>query len=812
MSARHKYPLLLGLAGAALFWERLWRRLWPAAAVAGLFLGVALLDLLPLLPGAVHVLVLVAFAAGIAALARRGLRGFRLVDEAAARHRLERDSGLRHRPLTALDDRLATGAEDPAAVSLWQAHLRRMARAARRLRVRPPAPGLARLDPHAFRAAVLLILVIALTAGRGDAADRLQRALSPQFGGALTGPLTVDVWITPPSYTGRAPIFLNRDSQWVVEVPKGSSLLAQVGGLGEAPRLRVGERVTEFTAIGSAGGGGYRVEAAIDEGDRLVVEHDGRELAAWPLRVLPDAPPEVYFPRPPARTGNAHLRLDYEANDDYGLTGVTAVIRRADGLSVPGGESEIRLSLPLSDLGSTSAEGTSIHNLTAHPWAGLVVRVHLTVMDGRGQTGESGTVELALPERIFNHPVARAIVEQRKKLATPSAAVRAEVAAALESIAGNPQHFFDDTVVYLALRVARARLTFDDRDEAVVSVQKLLWDTALRIEDGELSIAERDLREAQERLMAALRRDADPEEIERLMDDLQRALEKYLAALTDELTRQGRAMEVPLGAKMQLMGKDELQQLIEEARELARTGAVDAARRVLADLQRLLDGIRAGALSGPSQEAARKARRLMDGLRDLTRRQQGLLDNTFRRLRDSRGAMQMPGGGEGQGPERRPGAGNGTAEQDGLRRRLGGLMLRLDEFLGAIPRPFGKAERAMRDAVDALAVDRPDKAVPAQTEALDQLRQGIDGVAEQVVRRLGGLSGALRNRPGAGRDPFGRRPGGAYGARIDGAVKIPDQMEVRRAREIIDELRRRAGERQRPKTERNYIERLLRQF
>jgi len=441
-----------------------------------------------------------------------------------------------------------------------------------------------------------------------------------------------------------------------------------------------------------------------------------------------------------------------------------------------------------------------------------VVRVHLTVTDGREQTGESGIVELALPERIFNHPVARAIVEQRKKLATPTAAVRAEVAAALGSIAGNPQHFFDDTVVYLALRVARARLTFDDRDAAVVSVQKLLWDTALRIEDGDLSIAERDLKEAQERLMAALRRDADPEEIERLMDELQRALEKYLAALTEELARQGRAMEVPLGAKMQLMGKDELQKLIEEARELARTGAVDAARRVLADLQRLLDGIRAGALSGPSQESARKARRLMDGLRDLTRRQQGLLDDTFRRLRDSRGAIPMPGVGEGQGPERRPGAGSGAAEQDGLRRRLGGLMLRLDEFLGAIPRPFGKAERAMRDAVDALAVDRPDKAVPAQTEALDQLRQGIDGVAEQVVRRLGGLSGALRNRPGAGRDPFGRRPGGAYGARIDGAVKIPDQMEVRRAREIIDELRRRAGERQRPKTERNYIDRLLRQF
>ena len=36
--------------------------------------------------------------------------------------------------------------------------------------------------------------------------------------------------------------------------------------------------------------------------------------------------------------------------------------------------------------------------------------------------------------------------------------------------------------------------------------------------------------------------------------------------------------------------------------------------------------------------------------------------------------------------------------------------------------------------------------------------------------------------------------------------------ELQRAREIMDELRRRAGERQRPKFERDYIDRLLRRF
>ena len=45
-----------------------------------------------------------------------------------------------------------------------------------------------------------------------------------------------------------------------------------------------------------------------------------------------------------------------------------------------------------------------------------------------------------------------------------------------------------------------------------------------------------------------------------------------------------------------------------------------------------------------------------------------------------------------------------------------------------------------------------------------------------------------------------------------GTVKIPDQSDLARAREILDELRRRSGEATRAQEELEYIERLLRQF
>ena len=57
-----------------------------------------------------------------------------------------------------------------------------------------------------------------------------------------------------------------------------------------------------------------------------------------------------------------------------------------------------------------------------------------------------------------------------------------------------PAHFFHDVVVALTLRAAERRLLYDASSEAVGQVQQLMWDTALRIEEGELAIAEQDLR------------------------------------------------------------------------------------------------------------------------------------------------------------------------------------------------------------------------------------------------------------------------------------------------------------------------------
>ncbi len=842
---RPGYGLLLGLARAAVLWERLWPCLWPAIAVAAVFVAVALLDLLPQLPAWLHALALIGFAGAFGFALRGVTRVDTRISTAAARHRVERDSGLDHRPLTALEDRLATGRRDRDSEVLWRAHRVRVAEALARLRVRLPSPGLARFDPYGFRAAALLMLVVGLAAGGADAVARLERALVPQFGAGPNGALALDVWINPPAYTGLAPMFLETTPPDAappprVTVPVGSTLLAQAGAFSKTPQVRLGERTVDFEVLGTEDEpGGYRVETTIDDEDTeaegLGVEVGGRSLARWPIVVVADTPPQVEFTEPPKRTGRSHLRIDYEATDDYALSGIRIIIRHAEGLPVPGGGDSVEIEVAAQGMGSPRAKGNTIQDLTAHPWAGTPVLLQMRAEDARGQIGDSDVFPMVLPERIFNHPVARALVQARKMLNNPTEPVVAGVISALDDLASRPKHFYDDTVIYLAMAFARGRLAYDDSPAGIVAVQKLLWETALRIEDGDFAIAERDLREIQERLAAAMRDGASSEELERLMDELQAALDKFLAALAERLERDGMT-ELPMNPAARVMESGDLQRMIEQARELARTGAVEAARRMLADLNRMLDNLREGARMARPNRQMNQARKLMQGLRELTRRQQQLLDQTFRDMQqrglqqppqgEQPGAMQQPGqqGQQQQGRQGQPRPddqqlqGQGRANsQEGLRRDLGKLMLQMDEMLGSIPQPLGQAERSMRGASRSLRKGDLGGAVPQQTDAVDKLRQAMEGLSEQLARRMGPAMGLMPGRPGQrpgpGRDPFGRRQGGAFGASIDdGDVRVPTRMEMLRAREILDELRRRSGEHQRPRPELEYIDRLLRRF
>ncbi|MBT3360800.1 MAG: DUF4175 domain-containing protein [Rhodospirillales bacterium] len=793
-----RYQALLWLARGAVVWEWLWPRLWPANAVAAVFLIVAFFDLLPQLPAWVHAGFLVLLAFSFLGALVFGFRGLGVPAHETARHRIERDSGLDHRPLAALEDELAGGHDDDFARSLWQTHRARLAHQARRLHLSLPAGGLARVDPWGFRAAAILILVVGLVVGSGDVGERLARAALPDFSGGPSTPINVEVWLTPPAYTQSAPVFLdlNANGEEIISVPAGTTLLAQISGSPLLPSLKTGEQILPFEILGEAS---HRLETTLEPGSGMTIGTDQGPLADWPIRVTADTPPTITWAAPPDATDRGYLRLKAEAADDYGIKQIDAEIVRTDA-AVKGAE-PLALAFPLPSRAPKKYRLRQVRDLTAHLWAGRDVRLQLIARDVAGQSARSDAVDLVLPERAFLHPTARAIVSERKKLADPTPAIRAEVSAGLDVIGRASQHFGHDTVVFLALSLAGRRLRYDKRDQAIDAVAELLWETALRLEDGGLSIAERDLRRAEDRLMEALERGAESAEIDRLLAELQRALGQFLAELAQELTRMG-MMETPIDPDGAFMDSHDLRNMIDEVRELAQSGSLEAARQRLAELKRMLQDLRAGARPGGNSKQAAEARKLMETLQRLAKRQQDLLDRTFGRQR-----------------ERQPPQEKDAAAQEALRRDLGNMMLDLDALLGDIPEQLGKAERAMRQATGALGEGDTGRAIEAQSEALQHLRSGGQNTARQMARGLGLMPGFIRGSQPVlplgsrrDRDPFGRRSDGTSGFSTDDSVKIPDKAGLRRAEHILKELRRRAGQRERPRLELDYIERLLKIF
>src|SRR5258708_39794299 len=57
-------------------------------------------------------------------------------------------------------------------------------------------------------------------------------------------------------------------------------------------------------------------------------------------------------------------------------------------------------------------DGHSTIDLSEHPWAGAKGTMRLSAVSISGKTGDSGPIEMRLPQRMFHNPLARALVEQ----------------------------------------------------------------------------------------------------------------------------------------------------------------------------------------------------------------------------------------------------------------------------------------------------------------------------------------------------------------------------------------------------------------
>ena len=846
---------LLARALRRAWWSILWERLWPAlaslAVAVGIFLAVSWAGLwlwLAPLGRAVGLFVLVV----LLAVAAVPLLRFRLPSTFDGLRRLDRGSGLKHRPATALADELAAGEQDQVSTALWRAHVEQALRAANSLKAGTPRPRLPLFDPIAVRALVVLLVCATFFAASGERVKRITAAFD--WAGVVQAKnFRVDAWVTPPAYTARPPVILPgiragepHQAALIQTVPAGSVLVIRASG---ASRLQV---LTSGGLAEASREGAPTPPAGTDEHRYVITDRGTATLkgvldddVTFTFAAIPDRLPTIALTKEPEPQARGSLLLAYKVEDDYGVIAAQAnfALKQKPGPDgrVPRplyGAPDFTLVLPQAR--TRNGAGQTTKDLSDHPWAGAEVTLTLVARDEAGNEGSSTPAEFKLPERVFVKPLARALIEQRRTLALDAEA-KPRLLAALTALSIAPERFMPEVSHYLGLRSIYWQLTHAKSDDQLRDVVARLWGMAVTIEDGQLSDAEAALRAAQEALRQALERGATDEELKKLMNDLRAALDKFMQALAEQMRKNPQQLARPLDPNTRMLRPQDLKNMIDRMEQLARSGAKDAAKRMLEELQQMLENLqmaRPGQQGGDDMDDDMMS--ALDELGNMIREQQNLRDKTFRQGQEQRRNQQGQRGQRGQqgkqGQQGQQGQGDPgqfgelRQNQQALREQLKKLLeeMRKRGQAGQQGQPgqqpgqdpgegLGQADGAMGDAEGQLGQGNSDSAVDAQGRALEALRRGAQSLAQQMQQGQGqGQGPGNPGRTGQARanqdtDPLGRPLRGRdYGD--DVTVKVPGEIDVQRARRILEELRKRFADPARPQLELDYIERLLKDF
>ncbi|HRP10782.1 MAG TPA: DUF4175 family protein [Terricaulis sp.] len=832
---------------------------WLAAALAA-WAAFALLGAHEALPFLAQPLAALAAWGAFIALALRARRAWRAPTQADARARLAEDSKIEAAAFEALGDQPSR--YDPFSLALWARAQDDAVARVEHARARAPRIRLGDIDRFYLRFALIGVVVAGVLIASAAGPDRLARAFLPDPGPLLGDkPMAVEAWVTPASYTHAAPLSLSDRLGQSVETPPSVRATVRVSGPAGAPRLVFtgagGRREARFTR---AADGAWEAHMDIPGAGALkIVRFHTR--ASWRLQPAPDARPSATFAAPLVAEKNEHVAIAWRATDDYG---VRRVFLRVRPINPPAGllradPVDTELEAPAGD--PRSAEAQVAVDLAAHPYAGMEVEARMVAEDALGQQGVSTPMRFVLPEKIFLQPLARAAIEIRRHILTdrrtyrPAPRARVETmrdpqgqradahvevrdfdrrpalqrapegvrraARLLDSLTMAPQDgYFRDLAVYLGLRYARSELDLAQSIDETADAADTLWRTALRAEYGGSADARRALEEIQRQLAEALAQGAPPEKIRQLMEAMREATQNYMQALVQEAMRTGQPENVEDTEEQTELSQRDIENMMREVQRLAEQGRHAEAQQMLDQLTNILANMDVRLTQSQSGEGGEgegedgQMQQSMDQLSQAMGEQRALNNDTQQQQQQQQQGpeqqqQQQSSGGSGGDQQGGMGGDELAERQSDIREALADAQRMADEGGAAPSESLNEAGRAMRQAEDALRRGDMEGARAAQNAALDQMREGAETLAAEMRERgRQGGQGERGGEQGGARDPLGRAIGGNEGE----GDAVPQSSDPERARQIFDEIRRRAQDAERPEAERDYLRRLLDRF
>ena len=718
--------------------------------------------------------------------------------------RIEKDNNVENMPFSSLFDKPIQNENS----ILWNEHYKRILKISLNLSVTKIKFFHLKNDPLFIRLPIIILFLFIFMAFNSDLDKKVHAALTPEKqniafeAGVFTG------WINPPEYTGIQPALIPEGSNTLM-VPQGSSLSARVFGGDGKVQLGINDTIQEFIEIDDMNAA---IESILDQDTNLIIKQNKNIIFESSVTVINDQPPLVDFLEDPKSTIKGVMDINYIFSDDYDVTKLSTKIvlkKPMESLKIE----EINFKLPINKSDELQSIGQYYHDLSEHIWAGLPVKIVLIAEDFIGQKSKSKEVEILLPEKPFKNLIAISIINQRKNLSL-NKEKPFEVGKVLAEIAAS-KFLEENLAVAKDWLLESSDILLESKDNSLLTSEKksfvidLLWKTALFVESGQLSVAENELRRAQQDLEEALSDGGDGVEIQEMINNLDNALAKYL----DELEKP-QEIDAPQVSESDDPGdrggengaqsneRENLEEKLEDIAELTASGSLDEAQDQLDEMQDISEGVDRDALGEAMGEQETDSQPMaMQQISEMMQEQEALMEDSFEQSLNAAQADQKT---PGSGPV------NAGEKQESLRQQLEDVMHEISESDNPMPEELGRAERSMRQAEKELQRGRPDRAQTAQGRAIEQLKKAAEKMDKMHSgngpSQMAGDSNGNSDRDQ--RDPLGRVPPG-QGNSPGGDVGITMQSDNTKAKKIVKELYKKAESSREGSIERNYVDSLL---
>jgi hypothetical protein len=666
------------------YWvEMLLRAVAPGCGILAAYIVAALFGFgNPWAWAGVLLLALLAFGYGFSQMRRPGSE---CIDR-----RIERASGLHHRPIAMLEDEPENDGD--LTVAIWQLHQLRIAADLRNARSGRVFIDAVARDPLALRGLLFLLLLAGGIIAGPQAVPRLAGAFDLPEIPFFAGP-SVDAWATPPSYTGAPPLVLQPGQTYPVLA--GTSLTVIVNGETRPPKSIFDAKKLAFAALAQSS---FRADTVLTASAKLRIGPWWRPMASWDFQVSPPDGPVVTLAK--LFILNQQLIISWRASDRYGLASLSATLTP---VGHPGAPPE---QLPLSIGGPDPHKeiGVARPDIGDSPYAGLAVRLVLTARNLAGVARSTAPVTLTLPPPDLHDKTALALAGLRQNLALAADQSQA-IGDALSKLSQSP---LSKISAAADVQMAALAQTLRTNDISPTDAQNLLDRLSHEVESGPdyqpgraFAAAARALEQALQQA-AASGKPLDANRLQSLLAAMQSALAQHLQALGPKNSGS------PGGGSM---NAGDLNQL---AQQIARDEASGQTAKAQAELQQLTQMLSALQSAKPmsAADAARSAAaaKAAQDLGSMTKAEAALLDQTN----------------------------SGTASSSGqgaIRNQLSSTSGKLGEAGISLP-GLSNAAAAMATAQNALARQDETDAAGAEDAAI----QGLQKAAAALAASSQGMS------------------------------------------------------------------------